>query len=249
MLLLALLTAPLAEPPPPAALVCIHGFMSPKWTMGPMVSSFRKQGWTVYHYAYPSRSKTIEEHAEDLVTTLTGIAKNGPGRPISFVTHSMGGLVLRTALNQPSCPPEAKQGGAVLLGPPNQGSSFARALSHHRFARWLVGSHAGRELMTTPVDGFDRLGTFPMQTRLLIVAGTFGCNPWLHEPNDGKVCVAETCLPTPHRHEQLHVGHSWMALSPAVISRSLKFLNAVRYESPQPAHQTPDQTPQVPSAS
>ena len=93
-------------------LVLVHGFLRSSKSMRPMERTLRKEGYSVLNWNYPSRQKTIEGHAEDLVEKLAHIAEKHPGEPISFVTHSMGGLVVRQTLNLPGCPKEAQMGKA-----------------------------------------------------------------------------------------------------------------------------------------
>ena len=81
--------------------ICIHGFHGAPWNMYLLEKNFNRRGFDVTNWGYPSSDKTIESHGQDLVSTLQKIALNKPGAPMFFVTHSMGGLVLRSALNHP----------------------------------------------------------------------------------------------------------------------------------------------------
>ena len=45
---------------------------------------------------------------------------------------------------------------------------------------------------------FSYLGDFPKSLDVLVIAGTFGCNPFIWEKNDGKAGVSETRLSTEH---------------------------------------------------
>lgn len=205
-------------------LVCIHGFMRSKSNMSLVESSFQKAGWKVYVWSYPSRLKTIEEHAQDLSYLLQGIASKHPGQPLCFVTHSMGGLVLRCAMNHALCPDTARTGKAVLIAPPNQGSAYGRFLGQFKPIRKIVGAHAGRQLTTTPEGGFEELGQFPASMKILVIAGTCGCNPVIKGKNDGKVGVEETRLLTAHELKTVFAGHSWICHTPKTIDIASAFL-------------------------
>lgn len=187
--------------------VCVHGFMRKGGNMSAMVRAFEKEGCTVVNWTYPSREKTIEEHAEDLVKLLQEF-----DCPIYFVTHSMGGLIVRSALNHPDCPEGAKLGKAVLLAPPNQGSALARRLSRLGWIRKVLGEKSGKQLMT--MRSFDCLGDFPDQMPVLVIAGKF----------DGKVSVEETCLRTPHFHESVPSPHFWIAHCPGAVKKAKRFI-------------------------
>ena len=185
--------------------------------------SLKKEGYSVVNWSYPSKKKKIEEHGEALVQKLQTIAKKQPKQPINFITHSMGGLVVRSALNHPGCPKEATMGRAVLIAPPNKGSLFARSLYKHRIIRWVLGDKAGRQLMLTPFNGFDRLGSFPPEMPVMVIAGTMGYNSKLGRDNDGKVALEETLLKTPHQQTTIFAGHCWICYSPKVINQVKAF--------------------------
>ncbi len=212
--------------PQSETVVLVHGFMRSKRNMSAIEYSLKKEGWNVVNWSYPSRKKLIEEHASDLIAQLKIISNQYPNKPISFVTHSMGGLIVRGALNHPECPREAKLGKAVLVAPPNRGSSYARNLHKYQFMRWLLGENSGKQLMTTPLDGFDQIGNFPDEMPVMIISGTMGWNPSLSGVNDGKVATEETYLKTPHHHIRCNAGHSWICYSPSVINKTKLFLSA-----------------------
>jgi pimeloyl-ACP methyl ester carboxylesterase len=211
--------------PKSGTVIFVHGLLCSSTHMVDLAHAFKKDGWTIVNWSYPSTEKYIEEHASDLVNFLQHVAKQKPGRPISFVTHSMGGLIVRCALNRPYCPYEATLGRAVLIAPPNRGSILARKLQNYKLIRWLVGNKAGTQLLETPKDGFDQLGNFPYYMPVLVIAGTFGCNPLIPGLNDGQVTVEETFLKTPHFHEKVSSAHSWISFNSRVIKKTKYFLS------------------------
>ncbi|NGX45422.1 MAG: hypothetical protein K940chlam2_00576 [Chlamydiae bacterium] len=187
-----------------------------------MARAFEREGYQTVNWSYPSKEGTIGEHALYLNLKLQEIAHERPGEKIHFVTHSLGGIVLRTAINLPTCPEEARNGGAVLLAPPNRGSQFAHFLNKYQWVHEIFGRHAGRELLTK--QNFNEVGEFPDSMRVMVVGGTAGINPWVAGDNDGKVAFEETCLKTPHTHIKTWAGHSWMMWDKRVIKRSIDFL-------------------------
>ncbi len=205
-------------------LVCVHGFMRSKSNMNFFEKAFEDIGWKVYLWFYPSRLKTIEEHGQSLTDLLNFIARRHPGSPICFATHSMGGLVVRSAVNHEGCPIEAKIGRAVLIAPPNRGSAYGRFLNTFETFREIAGPYAGRQLMTTPEDGFDSLGQFPSSMQVLVIAGTCGFNLTIPGKNDGKVGVSETRLSTPHEFKKIFAGHSWICHTPKTVEIAKEFL-------------------------
>lgn len=206
----------------------IHGFLRSKGSMKKMEKTFRKKGYKTVNYDYPSRQKTIEEHGSDLALSLKARAKMQPGKPIHFATHSLGGIVLRAALNHPECPDEAKKGRAVLLGPPNHGSAFGRFIGQIDPIRKALGNEAGNQL--TSRENFDDLGEFPEEMEVLIVSGTSGWNPTIEGDNDAVVGVSESCLNTYHRHMCIPTLHSFMMFNETVIYNAVLFIESYSSE-------------------
>lgn len=205
------------------SVICIHGFTRSYRCMIPMGNMLDKEGFDVYLWDYQSRKETIQEHAANLVQILKKIAAEKPGEPIHFVTHSVGGIITKAALNHPECPEEAKIGKAVLLAPPSQGSCAARAISHFTPVRLFFGKKTGKQLLTYTQEEMNALGNFPESKRVLVLSGMRG-NGFFRSPNDGKVTVNETRLPTPHEHRSLFVSHSWIMTSRQSLAITKNFL-------------------------
>lgn len=207
--------------------MCIHGFFRSNKCMIPVGHAFKNEGFDVYLWQYPSRRKTIEEHAENLVELLISIANERPGEPIHFVTHSLGGVIVRCAVCHPDCPHEAKIGKASLLAPPNKGAHLAHTFQRCPFVSWFFGKKAGRQLLFYEEKEMASIGEFPHTMQVLVIAGKKGSRffqNWVKGPNDGKVLVEETRLPTPHEHHVIHVSHHWIMTSRESIALTLSFI-------------------------
>lgn len=207
------------------SVVCLHGFLRSYKSMIPVGYSLKPHGLRIYLWDYQSRKTTIEKHADHLVELLLTIAEERPGEPIHFVTHSLGGIIVRAALNHPACPSEAKIGKAVLLAPPNKGACLARHFRNCTAAKWIFGKGAGHQLLQFSEEDMISLGQFPETMEVMVIAGSKGSRFfrfWMDVPNDGKVTVEETRLDTPHFHHTLSVSHSW-------IMTSRESLKLIRY--------------------
>jgi len=201
------------KPPKDETIVCLHGFMRSKWCMMRITHFMENEGFRVYNHDYPTREKPIEAHGKDLIQELKALAIDYPGRPIHFITHSMGALVLRSAVNDNECPEEAKMGKAVLLAPPNQGSAFGRSLKDYDAVRWVVGPAAGAQLLES--EGFDTLGEFPPSMDVMVIAGEF----------DSRVSLEEAKLKGPHTFLVLPRGHSLIMYDRKAIREANNFLS------------------------
>lgn len=209
------------------SVVCIHGFFRSYRCMMPIGNVLSNEGYSVFLVDYPSRRATIEEHASELIEILHTIAHNNPKKPIHFVSHSLGGVIVRAAVSHPNCPYEAKIGRAILLAPPNKGSCLARQFKHCPAINWLFGKKSGRQLLTYTEYEMQEFGRFPEAMQVMVLAGQKGTNfsrRWIHEPNDGKVTIEETRLDTPHDHYTLMVGHSWIMTSRESIEIIKRFI-------------------------
>ena len=106
---------------------------------------------------------------------------------VHFVTHSMGGVLVRSYLRQQ---PEAHQGRVVMLSPPSQGSELVDAFADSPLRRLFLGP-AGSRLGTDSAGITNQLG--PVRFGLGIVTGDRSISPlgsWLIPgPDDGKVGV------------------------------------------------------------
>ena len=133
--------------------------------------NLKQDNWNVVNWGYPSRDDLIEAHGKALVKELISLSKNRPDKPIHFVTHSRGSLVLLAALNHPDAPIEAKIGRVVLIAPPLQGSKWARWVSQFAIIRSILKKFAGKEL-STETDYFNFLGKYPADCKLKCTIST-----------------------------------------------------------------------------
>lgn len=204
--------------------VCIHGIMGGPWCMKFLEKNLKQDGWNVVNWGYPSTDDYIKNHGEILVKQLNILAMEKPNRPIHFVTHSMGSLVLLAALNHPDAPLEAKIGRMVLIAPPLQGSAWARWLGKFAIARRILKNYSGKELMTMH-NYLEAFGDYPSSIeKTLVIAGSLGFNPILKEANDGTVAVKETFLLSPHELVIVKSGHKTIFYSKKVSKLTREFL-------------------------
>lgn len=212
------------------SVVGIHGFLTQSRSMRAIRGALEYCGYDVYLWDYPSRRKCLEEHACDLIPYLQQVACMCPGRPINFVTHSSGALILRRALNLPGCPEEAKMGRAVLLAPPNQGSRLARRFSDFTPLKFAMGDRSGWELMNLGPCKMSCFGDFPESMQVLVIAGTKG-NQLFRSPNDGFIAIDETRLNTPFYFRSFPLSHGDLLTCRPVLCCMCTFLSTEMPES------------------
>ena len=113
---------------PNECVVLVHGLGVPAAMMRLMQRRFEKAGYRTHNFGYASTRGRIDDHAQRLRAKLHDLARDAAIGRLHVVTHSLGGVVARTALLQH--PPGI--GRVVMLAPPNRGSPVATAL----YRRW-----------------------------------------------------------------------------------------------------------------
>lgn len=203
--------------------ILLHGLNRTERAMRPLESALMREGYSVINNGYPSRENSIEE----LMPYLDkAIADCGDASSVHFVTHSMGGVLIRAYL---SVQPIEALGRVVMLGPPNKGSEIVDIFGGYRWFGFLNGP-AVRQLGTRD-DFIVTLGA--VRYDVGVVAGDRSMNPLLSlilpKPNDGKVSVASTYVDGMADHITLPVTHTFMMRDAQVIEQTIAFLKLAKF--------------------
>ncbi|MBC8068724.1 MAG: hypothetical protein IAG13_10355, partial [Deltaproteobacteria bacterium] len=78
--------------------VLLHGALRSSIGLAPTAAYLRRRGLRARAFDYPSRRGTLDDHAEALDGFVRGWLGESPPPAIGFLTHSMGGLVVRAYL-------------------------------------------------------------------------------------------------------------------------------------------------------
>ncbi len=207
--------------------VLLHGLARTSASMDKMETTLSANGYHVVNHGYASREGTIADLA---ATELPLALKSCEGyRPINFVTHSLGGILVRQYLTEKTV---ENLGRVVMLGPPNQGSHVVDNLKGVPGFAFINGD-AGQELGTDKQSVPKQLG--PVDFELGIIAGTKSINlvlsTMLPNPDDGKVSVEHTKVDGMSDHIALPVSHPFLMKDDDVIAQVLAFLISGKFAS------------------
>lgn len=202
--------------------VLLHGLARTSDSMTALEERLAVEGYTVVNVDYPSTQHPIEILAGLAVGEGIAECQRRSATRIDFVTHSMGGILVRVYLKANK---RDDIGRVVMLGPPNQGSEIVDALKDLTIFELLNGP-AGLQLGTGPADIPKALG--PVDFELGVIAGTQSINLLLSTllpgENDGKVSVESTKVERMNDFVALPTTHPLMMRNQAVIDQTVHFL-------------------------
>lgn len=186
--------------------VLLHGLARGQGSMARMGRFLRAHGFETATRTYPSRRHSIGYLATEIADWIVDQAGD---RPVSAVTHSMGGVIVRHLHD-----PRIRWERIAMLAPPNRGSQLAAALVKNPVFRWYYGP-AGAEL----ADG----SAWPRPPApFAVIAGTRGfalTNPtsWTlgrrfaaATKHDGTVAVDEARLDGMAAFAEVDATHTWI---------------------------------------
>ena len=201
------------------AVILLHGIFRSSKAMQRVRDRLEKDGYLVVPFDYPSTRVDISASAKmlgDVVKSLEGVKK------ISFVTHSMGGLVVRSWLGEGG-DPRAKR--LVMMGTPNKGAEVADVLRDWHLYRLILGP-AGQQLIAHESGAIAKLPV--PEIPFAVVAGGKGTldghNPLIPGDDDGLVAVSSAYLEGAEDSITLPVLHSFLPFNADVIEAVSRYL-------------------------
>ncbi|MFO7558457.1 MAG: alpha/beta hydrolase [Desulfobacterales bacterium] len=202
--------------------ILLHGLGRTAASMGKIEKKLSESGLRVWNRTYPSRRSTIEKLANSHITEGLRTCQDwGAGR-IHFITHSLGGILVREYLQTHKI---EKLDKIIMLAPPNQGSEVADKLKGNFCFKRILGP-AGQQL---GMGKTDKPKSFkPIPGIIGVLAGNKSYEPWFswifNGPNDGKVSTEATKLEEMRDFLLVNHGHTFMMNGNDVIEQILYFL-------------------------
>jgi len=216
------------------SVILLHGLARSSNSMMAMEKALQANGYAVTNINYPSRYGTIEDLSERVVEQAIEACRDRGAVKIHFVTHSMGGIMVRSYLSRHSIP---ELGNVVMLGPPNQGSEVVDYLGSLYLFQWINGI-AGTQLSTSSNSVPRQLG--PATFNVGIIAGNKSIN-WINSlmipgKDDGKVSLERAKLEGMQDYIVLPVAHPFMMKNKESIKQTIHFLKSGTFIHPVESH-------------
>lgn len=216
------------ETAPPEYVVLLHGLARSKSSMAKLESHLSAKGYSVLNIEYPSRSKTIEELAGEVIPKAIERCRNNGAKKIHFVTHSMGGILVRYYLKHYAL---SEIGRVVMLSPPNRGSEVVDKLGQTFIFKWINGP-AGQQLGTDNDNLPKKLGAVDFD--LGIITGDRSINPFLSliipGTDDGKVSVNNAKVEGMRDYIVIHATHPFIMKNRQAIKQAIHFLKFGKFQ-------------------
>lgn len=214
--------------------ILLHGLGRSRRMFGMLADRLRESGYLLDNRSYPSTRFTVEHLAPGHIgPALTNCREAGASR-IHFVTHSLGGILVRQYLQRHSIP---ELGRIVMLAPPNHGSEVTDRMRDEAWYRLATGP-AGQQLGTERTSLPNRLGPIPGEIGILI--GHLSSDPWfswfIPGPDDGKVSLASAHLEGEKDFLVVEAGHTLIASKAVVLDQILWFLRYGRFRRIETGH-------------
>lgn len=197
--------------------ILVHGYLANTWMLATLGRRLRVRGFTTSTWGYWNIRCSLLVHAERFVVTLRELDSDPRIERLHLVTHSMGGIIARAALDRFR---PRKLGRFVMLAPPNRGSFVATAAANTvgRVLRPVA------ELSTSETSLVNSL-PMPEGVDIGVIAAE----------HDALVAADSTHPVGPHCHVTLPTWHTGLLFRPETAQLTATFLASGRFASPADA--------------
>jgi len=171
----------------------LHGWGNSKGIMNKIYKEVTSAGFEAENYAYPGLYEDLDSIGKNLYKDI--LKENLDS--VSFVTHSMGGLVVRAMLKYSAADLSfPKIFRIVMIAPPNRGADIADFFKDAKALKKLLGPNV--EKMQTDSASYANQLPIPCNTELAVIVGKRnkdkGYNLLIEGDNDGLISPENTLL-------------------------------------------------------
>ncbi|MBN2188289.1 MAG: hypothetical protein JW699_02455 [Chitinispirillaceae bacterium] len=207
----------------------VHGFGSSPVLMRSIEKHLRKNGIATVNFGYRSVTRELAAGGDSLYARI----KRDTLDTVSFVTHSMGALVVRSItgkMEQDSAFPKVHR--MVMVAPPNRGAELADLFSKGKMWRYVLGPNLAH--LTTDSSSLAHRLPVPERYEIGVIVGIKGnmkgYNPFIRGDNDGYLTPASARLGSEKETYYVNAEHSMIIHNKKVLRLVLKFLRAGTFE-------------------
>jgi triacylglycerol lipase len=208
--------------------ILLHGMGRTKFSMFKLEEYLSRSNYRVVNFGYPSTDETIEQIARTRIPDAVAQCQDTSTKKIHFVTHSLGGVIVRQYLQTHTLPVGSR---VVMLSPPNQGSEIPDHFKNSFWYRWSTGP-AGQQLTTDKDSLPNRLKLINVEVG--VIAGTKSIEPWFSSvipgKDDGKVSVKRTQLDEMKDFLAVPHTHTFIMWSSEVLRQIENFLKHGKFD-------------------
>ncbi len=204
--------------------ILLHGLARSHHSMWYIKKYLSDKDMHVVNLGYPSTSSNIENLANKVVPESVNECRKASTSRIHFVTHSMGGILLRSYLQENEI-----QGlhRIIMLAPPNHGSEVVDELLKNRLVKkWTFKSFI--DISSKDNSYVNQLK--PVSAEIGIITGNISTNfitsPWLTGEDDGKVSVQSACLNEMKAMLVVPTNHTFVTFNKIVNHQIYSFLTS-----------------------
>ena len=206
--------------------VLLHGLARTSGSMKELEQALSREGYEVWNIDYSSRKYGISEIAGIVRKEI--ISKTRNAEKVHFITHSMGGIIVRYIQKYDPLP---NVGRVVMLSPPNHGNEVVDFLGNTWPFKFINGP-AGKELGTEERGLPQGLGRVDFEAG--IITGDESIN-WINSliipgNDDGKVSVDSAKVEGMKDFLVVHASHTFIMNDKTVISECLSFIRNGYFE-------------------
>jgi triacylglycerol lipase len=194
------------------------------WKLARMLAD---NAYQVVNIRYPSRKFAVDGLVQHLYEKIATYC-NDPSRKVHFVTHSLGGILVRAYVK--TYPP-VNLGRVVMLAPPNRGSELVDIFREHWWFRKFFGP-IRHQLGTDSNSVPNTLG--PVNFELGVITGNRSINligsSLIPAPNDGTVSVERTQVEGMRAFLVVPYGHTFIMMRRVVAAQTVQFLRTGHFQ-------------------
>lgn len=204
--------------------ILLHGLNRTAYSMSKIAVALSESGYHVINYSYPSRKYSIDVLALSLLDKVINTHCINNKKKIHFVTHSLGGIILRKYLQEK---PMLNIGRIVMITPPNHGSKWVDFLKKSPLFSWILGV-SGKQLGSKSTSYVNHLPP-KIECELGVIAATKSYNPFsfmiFKTKNDGTITVNSTKMVGMKDFKEIDTTHCVAPNNDEVIKDAVNFIN------------------------